>query len=69
MDLDIYAANEAGKTFIFKAESKAFELVAENRLGDEVMASPAICGSRIFMRVAETRDGRRLEWLYCLGKP
>ncbi|HEV8059055.1 MAG TPA: PQQ-binding-like beta-propeller repeat protein [Gemmataceae bacterium] len=65
---NLYAVNEAGKTFIFKADPKAFALVAENKLGDEAMASPAICGSHIFMRVAETRDGRRQEWLYCLGK-
>jgi outer membrane protein assembly factor BamB len=64
---NLYAVNEAGKTFIYKADPKAFELVAENKLGEEVMASPAICGGCIFMRVAETRDGRRQEWLYCLG--
>ena len=54
---NLYAVNEAGKTFIFKADPKAFALVAENKLGDEAMASPAICGGHIFMRVAETRDG------------
>jgi hypothetical protein len=64
----LYAVNEAGRTFIFKTLPMAFELVAENKLGDEVMATPAICGSCIFMRVADTRDGRRQEWLYCLGE-
>jgi outer membrane protein assembly factor BamB len=65
---NVYAINENGKAFIFKAVPDKFELVAENKLGDEVMASPAICGSRVFMRVAETSNGRRQEWLYCLGK-
>jgi outer membrane protein assembly factor BamB len=64
----LYAVNEAGKMFIFKAVPKAFELVAENKLGDEVMATPAICGGCIFMRVADTSDGRRQEWMYCLGE-
>jgi len=63
----IYATNEAGKTFIFKATPERFELVAENQLGDEVFATPAICGSRIYTRVAARKNGRRQETLYCLG--
>ncbi len=65
---NLYATNEAGKTFIFKADPKAFELVSENILGDEVMATPAYCDSRIFMRLAETKDGKRQEWVYSIGK-
>jgi len=64
----IFATNREGQTFIFKASPKAFELVAENRLGDEVFSTPAICGSQIFMRVAFHKDGTRQEALYCLGK-
>lgn len=64
----IFAANEAGKTFILKANPENFEIVAENQLGDEVFATPAICGSRIYMRVAESKKGDRQEWLYCIGK-
>jgi hypothetical protein len=63
----IFAANEEGKTFIFKINPAAFELLAENQLGDEVYATPTICGSRIYLRVAATQDGRRQETLYCLG--
>jgi hypothetical protein len=65
---NLYAVNEDGKTFIFKASPKAFELVAQNKLGDEVMSSPAICGSNIFMRIADKSDNQRQEWLYCVGK-
>ena len=39
-----------------------------NKLGDQAMASAAICGSRIYMRVAEQVDGQRQEMLYCLAK-
>jgi outer membrane protein assembly factor BamB len=63
----LFATNESGKTFIFKATPKAFEPVAENQLGDEVLASPAICGGRIFMRIATKSKGGRQEMLYCLG--
>ncbi|HEY7311168.1 MAG TPA: PQQ-binding-like beta-propeller repeat protein [Gemmataceae bacterium] len=64
----IYATNESGRTFIFKATPEAFTRVAENSLGDEVLATPAICGSRIYMRVAVQEKGQRREMLYCVGK-
>jgi hypothetical protein len=63
----IFATNEEGRTFIFKATPQGFDLVAENQLGDEVIATPAICGNRIYMRVAVQKNGRRQETLYCLG--
>jgi outer membrane protein assembly factor BamB len=64
----IFATNEAGRTFIFKAKPQGFELVAENQLADEVLATPVIAGSRIFMRAAVKTAGQRQEMLYCLGK-
>ncbi len=63
----ILATNEAGRTFVFKATPKEFEIVAENRLGDEVYATPAVCGGSIFMRAAVKEQGRREEKLYCIG--
>jgi outer membrane protein assembly factor BamB len=64
---NIYATNEAGKTYIFKANPAKFERIAENDLGDEMLATAAICGGRIYMRVAVQKDGRRQEMLYCVG--
>jgi outer membrane protein assembly factor BamB len=64
----IFATNEDGETFIFKANPEKFELVAKNDLGDEVIATPTICGSRIYMRVAEREDGRSKEFLYCISE-
>lgn len=64
----IYATNEAGRTFVFKAAPEKFELLAENQLGSEMLASPTICGGRIYLRVAQTKDGQRQETLYCIGK-
>ncbi|MBI2803936.1 MAG: PQQ-binding-like beta-propeller repeat protein [Planctomycetes bacterium] len=64
----LYAANESGRTFIFKADPNGFEAIAENQLGDEVMATPAICGGRIYLRVAVNQKGQRREFLYCLGQ-
>ena len=64
----IFAVNEDARTFIFKADPEKFENVGRNDLGDEVYATPTICGNRIYMRVAELVDGKRQEILYCLGK-
>ena len=64
---NLFATNESGRTFIFKADPSSFNVLAENQLDGEVLATPAICGSRIYMRVAVTTQGKRQEMLYCLG--
>ena len=64
---NLYATSEAGKTYIFKASPDGFQLLAENQLGSEVMATPTICGGRIYMRVAVNQKGQRQEMLYCVG--
>ncbi|MFM8275366.1 MAG: PQQ-binding-like beta-propeller repeat protein [Gemmata sp.] len=64
---NVLATNETGRTFVFKAGAKEFELVAENRLGDESFATPAVCGGQIFTRVAVKEKGGRQEKLYCIG--
>lgn len=63
----IYQSNEGGTTFVFKANPEKFEEVAVNRLGDESFASPAICGGRIYLRVADNSGNSRQEYLYCIG--
>lgn len=64
---NIYWSNELGTTYVFKATPERFESVAENVLGDESMASPAVAGGQLFLRVA-SNSGPRKETLYCLGK-
>jgi len=64
----IFVTGDKGKTFIFHASPEKFELAAENDLAAEVIATPAICGSRIYMRAAQQIDGRMQELLYCLGE-
>lgn len=63
----IYAANQEGKTFVFRARNDKYEQLAENQLGDDVYATPAICGGRIYHRVAQQAGDVRQEWLYCIG--
>jgi len=65
----IYATNEAGTTFIFEANPQEFQLVAQNTIGDEVFASPVICGDCLYLRTARLADGGRQEFLYCIAQP
>ena len=68
VDHQIFATDEAGKTTVFAANPKQFELIAENQLGTEAFATPSICNSRIYHRVAVTENDKRQEYLYCLGQ-
>jgi outer membrane protein assembly factor BamB len=61
----IYWANELGTLYVFKANPKKLELVAENRVGSDAFASPAICGGRIYLRVGHKKGEGREEMLYC----
>lgn len=61
----IYWANELGTMYVFEANPTAFRLLAENQIGNESFASPAICGGQIFLRVARETEGTRKESLMC----
>lgn len=65
----IYWSNERGTTYVFKTNPAKFELVAENQLEKETMASPAVSRGNLFLRVADAPEGAsRRETLYCLGE-
>ena len=64
----LLATNEVGRTFVFVASPKGFELLHQNQLGNEAFATPAICGSRIYQRFARSIDGKRQEFVCCIGK-
>jgi outer membrane protein assembly factor BamB len=54
----IYATNDAGVTYVFRAGPK-FEQIAVNDVEETCMATPAICGTQIFLRTATH--------LFCIG--
>jgi outer membrane protein assembly factor BamB len=51
-DGKVYATSEEGVTSVFKA-GPAFELLAENTLGDYTLATPAVAGGRLFIRTSK----------------
>jgi outer membrane protein assembly factor BamB len=62
----IYATSLAGRTSVFDATPAGFKLIAQNQLGDEALASAAICGNRIYLRGAKDEASRQ-EYLWCIG--
>ena len=64
----ILATNEDGESFIFEATPNGFQQRGSGDLGDQVFATPTVCGDRIYMRVAHGVGDQRQEMLYCLAK-
>ena len=64
----IITTDMSGKTTVFKANPAKFERVSENHLGTEGFASPGISRGQLFLRVADSSNGPRQEWLYCIGR-
>ena len=64
----IYAIDETGNFSVFSANPKEFKILAKNKIGDQAFATPVICDSKIFVRVAEIIEGKRQEFLYCIGE-
>ena len=58
---------DAGVTSVFEATPAHFKLLAQNQLGQEALASPAICSDRIYLRHATTGESRQ-EYLWCIGQ-
>ncbi len=48
----MYATNEDGTTFVMTAADK-FQRVAENKLEETCLATPAFCNGRIYVRTTE----------------
>jgi outer membrane protein assembly factor BamB len=63
----IYATSLRGMTSVFEATPKHFKMLAQNQLGDEAFASPAICDNRIYLRSAKKGSSRQ-EYVWCIGE-
>jgi outer membrane protein assembly factor BamB len=56
----IYITADSGETVVVAASPK-FEILAQNPLGEQVQASPAVSGGRIYIRTVTS--------LVCIGNP
>jgi outer membrane protein assembly factor BamB len=55
----IYISNKAGDTFVLEPNPEACKVLAENKLGEQIEASPAFSDRQIFIRT--------FKHLYCIG--
>ncbi len=63
----IYATNEDGTTWVFKASPEKYELVSRNQLEDAGFASLIALDGQLFIRTAKVTDNAYSETLYCVG--
>ncbi|MEM9701483.1 MAG: dehydrogenase, partial [Planctomycetota bacterium] len=63
----ILQPSSPGITTVYKASADGFEKLAENKLGDECYASPAVVGDRLLIRSASGFGANRQDRLYCIG--
>ena len=52
---------------MIKATPQEFKLIAQNQLGDETLATPSICGNRLYLRAAKTGAAPQ-DFLWCIGR-
>lgn len=57
---NVFLAREDGTTFILRPNPEKLEIIGENKLGDEIFATPSFAGNRIYLRAAGM--------LYCIGE-
>ena len=63
----IYATSLKGVTSVFEATPSSFKLLSQNPVGDEALASPSICGGRVYLRHAKKENARQ-EYVWCVGE-
>lgn len=63
----VFVTSLKAVTSVFEATPQKFRLVAQNKLGDEAIASPVICGNRLYLRSAVGVDPRQ-DTLWCIGE-
>ncbi len=65
----VHACSLDGTTFVFEASPDAYKEIARNKLGDNIYASPAVAGGKLFLRVGHGWQSDRKERLYCIQGP
>ena len=63
----IFITNLQANTSIVKVSPSGHKLIAQNKLGDESLSSPTICGNRIYLRFAKNGASRQ-EFIAAIGE-
>lgn len=65
----IYASNEQGTTWAFKASPSGYAEVGRSQLGDSQFASLVATDGKLYIRAGQGNGPGRKETLYCVGAP
>lgn len=63
----IYVTNLRGVTFVLEAKPTGLKVLGQNKVGDDALASPTLCGGRIYLRAAKTGPALQ-DYLWCIGE-
>jgi outer membrane protein assembly factor BamB len=63
----VYVTNLRGVTFVVEVSPAGAKVLAQNKVGDEALASPAIAGGRVYLRAAKMTPERQ-DYLWCIGQ-
>lgn len=63
----IFITNLQSTTSVIQVSPTGSKLLSQNRLGDESLSSPSICGNRIYLRYAKNSDSRQ-EFISAIGE-
>lgn len=64
----IYATNESGTTYVFRATPDRCEVLAENQLGTSGFATPTPLDGRLYHRYGDGEGADRQEYLVAIGR-
>lgn len=64
----IYIASQSGTVYVISASPNRFDLLAENRTGDSMFASPVAVDDRLYLRCAVGFGNDRQEYLVAIGQ-
>ena len=68
VDQRIYIAAQDGTVYIISAIPDRFDLLAENKTGDSIFASPVAVDDRLYLRYGEGQGQNRKEYLVAAGE-
>lgn len=65
---NVYVASEEGTVYVIDASPDRFDVLAENRSGDSIFASPVAVDDRLYLRTGIGRGPNRQEHLVAIGR-
>ena len=67
VDGNIFACNEKGNVWVFRASAKGYQQVAQNQMGTSLFATPTIVDNVMYLRSASGEGRNRQEAIFAIG--